>query len=154
MKQTAEITEVFDDGTAMVRAERTNACTGCSRNEECSGSCNVGRLLSSGKSMTARAVNGVGAHIGDTVEIDCPESRVLLFSLIVFILPIAVCGAAYAVGILLSFGEHISIILSAAAFILTFALIGIFERFHRKAAPDITVVRIIETPKDLDGNCD
>ena len=153
MKQTAEIIEVFDDGTVTVRAERTSACAVCARRDGCSGSCNVGTLIGSGKSMTARAVNSAGAHVGDTVEINCPESRILFFSLIVFILPLVLCGIAYAVGICLSLGERASILMSLSAFILTFAAIGVFERHHRTAAPDITVVRIILTHNNVNGNC-
>ena len=78
-------------GIAVVESRRKSACDGCHKNTEGEG-CAVCSLMGSDPLIRTRAVNAVGAQIGDTVLIASDTSRMLRYAAMVFLLPL-LCGA-------------------------------------------------------------
>lgn len=148
MRQSAEVTEVFPNGTVKVRTERRSACAGCTRSNGCSGSCAVGDLAAGDRSASALAINEVHAELGDTVEIEARDTHILALSLLVFIAPLVMAAVGYAVGMLIFSKEQLQILTAAVFFVFSFALIGVFERIYRKRRPDITVVAVTHVNKN------
>ena len=146
MLKTAEVIST-DGKKATVKSERRAMCDGCHKSS-CGSSCAMGTIMGNDKSVTVTALNRAGAKVGDTVELETADSKVLFNALIVFILPIAVCVMLYAVGNRFFGGEELPIIFAAVGFVLTFAGIGIFERMRRGKDPDIVITRIIKKSDD------
>ncbi|MCQ2456091.1 MAG: SoxR reducing system RseC family protein [Clostridia bacterium] len=142
MLRTAEVISVEGE-FATVRAERSSMCDGCEK-QGCDGSCSAGMLAGAGKSVTAKAVNTAGAEVGDTVEIETSDAKVLSYAALVFIMPIVVCALFFAAAEALFSDRRISVAAAVLGFILTFAVIGIVEKRHAKKLPDIEIVRVVE----------
>jgi len=81
------------DGRADVSTRRVGACAGCSE----AGSCTIRAVESCEEVVTVR--NGVGARVGDVVELGLPGRAALQLSLLVWLVPAlglvlgALCGA-------------------------------------------------------------
>ena len=90
MEQTGRVTEVREDGTALVLVERRSACAGdC---EHCGGCAAVKQELS------AEALNPIGAEIGDRVVLETESTAVLGTALLVYFLPLVTFFALYGLG--------------------------------------------------------
>ena len=131
-----------DGKIAEIEVERRTMCDGCEK-KSCSGGCSVSGLVSGGK-MRTRALNGIGAVPGDTVEVESSDSRILSLSLLVFIFPIVICILFYVTAERIGFGGGYAVISAAVGFVLSFVIIGIVEKSYRKRTPDITVVAVVE----------
>lgn len=81
---------------ATVEVQRKSACEGCHKMTSGEG-CGVCSLLGSDNRFTAKAENGLGAKVGDRVEIETGTGRVLFYSALVFLLPVVVGILLYAV---------------------------------------------------------
>jgi sigma-E factor negative regulatory protein RseC len=84
VRETGKILRKIDPHLADVEIRSTSACAKC-------GVChfNQSGLLS------MEAKNDIGASVGDAVEIEIPEGRVILSSLMIFIFPIIAFFAGY-----------------------------------------------------------
>ena len=142
MQRKARVVSV-DGRIATVISERSSMCDGCHKNA-CGTTCAAGMIMGNGKSMTAKARNDAGAAVGDTVEIETSDGKVLSYALLVFILPIFVCAVLYAVAGRFFDGERIPLIFAAVGFVLTFVVVGIIEKFHSKNEPDIIITRVLK----------
>ena len=60
---------------ATVEAERNSACDGCHKAEE--GGCSVCTLMGSDRKIATRAINEIGAKVGDRVVIESHDGRML-----------------------------------------------------------------------------
>ena len=89
--------------------------------EECAHCC-AGHMCRSGSGGLRyfEVQNAAGAQIGDLVEIHLPSHNVFLSALLVYIAPLAMLVAGYAIGKGVSGSEHVGI---AAA---VFALVGAY----------------------------
>lgn len=150
MLKTAEV--LFTEGKlATVKSDRSSMCDGCHKSS-CGNSCAMGAIMGTDKTMTVTAFNEAGAEIGDIVEIETRDSKVLLYALIVFILPIAVCAAMYCVGTALFEKGALSIAFAVAGFLLSYVFIGFYEKLRKGKEPDIVIVRIIKKNVSDIGN--
>ena len=131
-----------DGKYAVIEVSRKAMCDGC-HNSDCGGSCPMSGLFSSGKTMTAKAVNQIGAKAGDIVEIETSDREVLSSALCVFILPLIVAAAFYTLASLLSVDIRICTILSAVGFVVPFPFLRLLENKKNKKTPQISVIRII-----------
>lgn len=85
MQTTAIVTEV-NESYAIVLTERTAACDGCHKAEE--GGCSVCSLMASNRKMSAKAINEVGASVGDLVVVESDTGRMLWYAALIFLLPL------------------------------------------------------------------
>ena len=129
-----------DGKYATVEIKRLSACESCHKAES---GCAVCSLMSAGSTHKARVQNPVGARVGDRVVLVADDSRILLYSLLVFILPLAVSAAAYAVASLLGATAAISAAGVAAAFAATFISLYFTLDRREKKQPKIRISRIV-----------
>jgi sigma-E factor negative regulatory protein RseC len=84
MKESGKVLRKIDAGLAEVEVRAGSACASC-------GLCGYARPGI--RSMEVK--NEIGASVGDMVEIEVPESKVILSSLMIFIFPIFAFFAGY-----------------------------------------------------------
>lgn len=100
-----------DEKTATVRVERETACKHCSA-AFCPGCKKV---------ITAEIPNSLGARKGDRVTLETPSEGILIYSAIIFVLPVIAALAAYGIAVgtgdrLAQYAETIAAAVFAAAF--------------------------------------
>ena len=106
MIQTATVKNVHGK-LAEIEVSRKAMCDGC-HNTNCGSGCPMSGLFSSGKSMIASALNKAGASPGDTVEIETSDKEVLASAVLIFILPVILGGAFYAVSSYFDLSSYVS----------------------------------------------
>lgn len=127
---------------ATVEAVRTSACDGCHSKNFCL-SCNQ-------KKMTVSARNAAGALPGDTVELESPSGTILGYAAAVFLAPIVLALAAYALGGMLFEGTIAPYLTSLAAFVGAFVvLFFVFNSRRVREHNPFTIVKIIN--KDIEN---
>lgn len=90
MEQLAQIKQVCEDGMAVASVVRQSACSGdC---HQCSG-CGAVR-----ETIEIRAVNTIGAKIGDMVIVSSDSRPVLAGAAMLYLLPLALFFAGYLAG--------------------------------------------------------
>ena len=137
----AKVIEV-NNKYALVEAERKSACDGCHKNADGS-ACTVCSLMGPNKKITAKAQNKVGAVVGDVVEIESSNKRVMLYAIIVFLLPIALSVAAYFIAGGFGADEVWQIVSSVGAFMLSFLGIWAYSKFVIDKRYDVVIKKII-----------
>ena len=142
MRQKAVVLET-NGKIAVIEVSRASMCEGCQNHGGCGGHCELTGLVAASGKMKAKAVNGIGAVVGDTVEVETGSGTVLGYAALVFLLPIVVCGLFYFLSGLVFASQTASVIGAAAGFVLTFAGIAVFDRVKRKSTPDIRIVNRI-----------
>lgn len=132
-------------GTATVEVRRTSACEGCHKNAE--GGCAVCGLLGGEKSRMAKAEvrNPIGAEVGDLVRIESPTEKTLLWAAVVFLLPLVLTAAGFAIACAVTESIAWRAVGAAAGFVLCFAGLRILSGILGKREPEATVTEIIES---------
>lgn len=143
MRQRAVVLETKGN-LAVIEVSRASMCDGCEKNGGCSGHCDISGIISGSGKMTARAENRIGAAVGDKVEVETESSRVLGYAALVFLLPIVVCAAFYAVANIITQNGGISVLSAVIGFVLTFLGIAVFDRKIAKKKPDIVIVNRLD----------
>ena len=130
-----------DGEYATVSVKRQSACDSCHAKGYC---------VECKKTMNARALNKIGAKVGDTVELESPTGTVLAYAATVFVLPIAVTFVSYVVASL--FIEQIaSLLVSLGFFAASFVFIYLFFNSKRiREKNTVSIVKIIK--KDIDND--
>lgn len=96
MEQLVRVRQTYDDGTALVELTRRSACSGdC---HECSG-CGAAEQM-----LLVTAQNPTGAKAGDTVCLRSRSAPVLKAAVVLYILPLVLFFAGYALGCLWQLG--------------------------------------------------
>ena len=139
MRQRATVMET-DGDAATVLVMRSTMCEGCEKSGGCGGHCAVSGIAGDSRPMTAKAVNVIGARVGDVVEVESDGGVVLGAAALVFLLPIAVCFLFFFIGSRLFGTEAAGIVSAAVGFVLTFVGIGIADRRLAKRTPRIRIV--------------
>ena len=145
MKKTAEIVSIRGN-IVRVKVERSSMCDGCAvkaQNGKCS--CSHASLLGEAKLFFADAVCDIPVSIGDKVIIETADSKVLRNAVLVFILPIVFFIAANSLTLHFTDREAVSFASAAAAFLLSFVVIGIAEKKKKDKLPDITVTEVVSS---------
>lgn len=136
MLQEAIITKTRDDGLAEVVVERLGICGG-----DCNG-CNECKYEHLMKSVVQ---NPIGAHRGQHVMIETPTKGVVKGALAIYVLPIVLLIAGYAIAAALSLSEGTCIIAAFAAAIAGVIIAIVISKAKYKADPTPTkIVSIIE----------
>ncbi len=122
---------------ATVEVSRKSACEGChaKENGECSACVSFG-----GKSVTSKAINDIGAKVGDRVVLESASSTVLLYAVAVFLFPLLLGIVGYFVGGLFG-GSVPSYIGAVLGFVLAFVIVW---ATLNKYAEKHTAVRITQ----------
>ncbi len=136
MLQEAIITKIRDDGLAEVVVERLGICGG-----DCNG-CNECKYEHLMKSVVQ---NPIGAVRGQHVMIETPTKGVVRGALAIYVLPIVLLIAGYAIAAALSLSEGTCIIAAFAAAIAGVIIAIVISKAKYKADPTPTkIVSIIE----------
>lgn len=140
MRQKAVVLETKGK-IALIEVSRATMCDGCEKKSGCAGHCEVSVIMSGGGKMTAKAENAIGAVVGEQVEVETESKRVLGYAALVFLLPILICAAFYALADVVTQNDSVAALAAVAGFILTFAGIAFFDRQIAKKEPDIVIVK-------------
>ena len=125
---------------AKVVVMRRSACEGCKQKTLCAG---VSDGCADGKPVEAVVKNTVGACVGDEVVLESSSMRVLGMTFAVFVLPILVAFAAYAVAS--SFLQLKAVyIISVISFVVPLVLLCYLLNRSVKKNPGIEIVKIIK----------
>ncbi len=137
----AKVIEVNSEYT-VVQTARKSACDGCHKNAD-GHDCTICTIMGPDRTIRARAVNKVGAVVGDSVEITSNSGRILFYALLVFIVPI-ICGlSAYFVTRYFNASDMFVYMSVIAGFVIPFIPIGIYSAVVVKKRCDIVIKRIL-----------
>ena len=138
MRQKAVVLETHGD-TAKIKVLRASMCEGCGKRGE-DGSCACGAIMGANRVMIAEAYNEIHAAVGEDVEIETDSAVVLRYAALVFLLPVVLFIAAYSVAESLTQSLYIPWIAAAAAFVLAFVFVIVFDRKSKKSCSQIRIV--------------
>ena len=141
MKTVATVIETLENGIAVVRVDRQSACEGCHRASE-EGGCSVCTLLGGKNAAHARALNTVGAVIGDRVELESRTGRILSYAALVFLLPVVTLLFGYFLGRMLG-GDTAALIAASGGFLLSLVFLYCYSRFVVARRVDIEIVSVV-----------
>lgn len=150
MEHVGEVYEV-NNGTAKIKVKRHSSCTSC-------GGCGI--LTAGGdKEVSMEVPNPIGAKVGEIVRISVETDKVILASLIVYVLPVIVLVIAMYItqqvainSGYLETAEVMSIGVGLGAMVLVFLIIRLLDKRiarTRKFKPRITEV----VPEDQLETC-
>ncbi|HBF14320.1 MAG TPA: hypothetical protein DDW30_01280 [Clostridiales bacterium] len=144
MESIGRVTETSGE-RATVEIRRASACEGCHKNAE--GGCAVCGLLGGEKSRMLRAKvrNEIGARVGDTVRVESPDGKTLLWAAVVFLLPLVLTAAGFGIACAVTDSTAWRAVGAAIGFVLCFAGLRVVSGVLGKRAPDATITEIIES---------
>ena len=121
MEQLVRVRQTHEDGTATVLCIRESACSGdC---HKCSG-CGAAK-----ETILLRADNPIGARTGDLVKVESETAPVLKAAAVLYMLPLVLFFAGYALGAVLRISGGIT---GGLAFLLSIVLIVLYDRRMQK----------------------
>ena len=121
MEQLVRVKQTHEDGTATVLCIRESACSGdC---HKCSG-CGAAK-----EAILLRADNPIGARTGDLVKVESETAPVLKAAAVLYMLPLVLFFAGYALGAALRISGAIT---GGLAFVLSIVLIVVYDRRMQK----------------------
>ena len=129
MDQIVRVKQIYEDGTAQVICIRESACSGdC---HKCSG-CGAAK-----EAILLTAENPIGAGVGDFVNIRSETGPVLKAAAVLYMLPLVLFFAGYALAAAL---DQSGALFGALAFVLSIVLIVVYDR--RMAKKENTIYTI------------
>lgn len=133
----------IDGPFATVEAERNSACDGCHKAEE--GGCSVCTLMGSDRKIATRAINEIGAKVGDRVVIESHDGRMLWYAALVFIVPILATLLSWGLTALFTKTLLWQIAGGAFGFVVSFLVIFLYSKKISKSRCDVEIVEILKT---------
>lgn len=140
MQTKATVTEVHAS-YAIVTTERTSACDGCHKAEE--GGCSVCSLMGSDRKMSARAINDVGACVGDTVLIESNTARMLWYAALIFVLPLVAGILVWAIVSVFTDSAALLALGGFGGFFLSFFAVFLYSRSMKEKRCEIRITEIL-----------
>ena len=129
MDQIVRVKKIYEDGTAQVICIRESACSGdC---HKCSG-CGAAK-----EAILLVVENPIGAGVGDLVNIRSETGPVLKAAAVLYMLPLVLFFAGYALAVAL---DQSGALFGALAFMLSIVLIVVYDR--RMARKENTIYTI------------
>ncbi len=135
MIQKARVVSV-DGEYAVVRVSRKTICEGCHNTDSSCSAC----FAFGDKNAECRALNTVGAKVGDTVVVRAESSHIIGYAALVFIAPIVIALAVYMVSEAL--GSGYPVLWSLGGFVLPFGLFCLLLDRKIKKSPDTQIVSV------------
>ena len=131
-----------DGKFAIVETERTSACEGCHTAPD--GGCSVCSMMGSDKKLSARALNTVGAKVGDRVAVESHTARMLWYAVLVFLLPLFLALAGW--GIATVFTDQLlwHVCGGAIGFLGCFVGVFLYSKYLDRNRCDIEITEILE----------
>ena len=126
---------------ATVEAERKSACDGCHKAEE--GGCTVCSLMGSDRKIATKAINTLGAKVGDTVMIESNTSRMLWYAVLVFILPIVIALVGWGISSIFTANITIQAISAFGGFALSLLGVAIYSKRISLCRCDVEIIEIL-----------
>ena len=124
MTQSAVVVKIVNESTAEVEVARKTACGGnC---ESCGGAC------AAGASVRVEALNPLCASVGDHVTVQSQSSHILGVAAVVYLIPLVLFFAAYAIAASAGAGENGSMLFSFAGLAVGIALAVLANRIIKK----------------------
>ena len=139
--QTKATVIAVDGAYATVETTRTSACDGCHKAEE--GNCSICSLMGTGRKIQAKAYNGIGACVGDSVAIESLTGRMLWYALLVFILPIVIGLACWGVASAVTSSSLWQALCGVGGVLLSFVGIFFYSNRIQKTRCDIEITEIL-----------
>ncbi len=125
------VVKKIEENVAFVTVNRVSACgENCAH---CKGGCTP-------SSVTAKAVNSVGAAVGDAVKMETDTNKVLFASFILYIVPVLFTIIAAVITKAVTDKTPVLILVSALFFFGTFFFI---HKWDKKLAPTPVITKII-----------
>jgi len=117
MEQLVRVRKVHEDGTATVMHVRESACSGdC---HKCSG-CGAAT-----EAILLEARNDLGAKTGDLVKIESASGPVLKAAMVMYMVPMILFFAGYAIGDAL---WNLGALVGCLGFVISIALVVLYDR--------------------------
>lgn len=135
-----------DGGFATVESERVSACEGCHKATDGKG-CSVCSLMGSQRKFSARAVNRVGARVGDTVSVETQTKCVIGYACLVFLLPLALALIGYGVASFVTDSAAWRAAGAVLGLVCTFIGLFFYSRALQKKKCDIEITEILNHGK-------
>lgn len=133
MEQIVRVREVYPDGTAMVVHVRESACSGdC---HKCSG-CGAAK-----EAIFLKAVNAIDARPGSLVAIQSATGPVLKAAVVLYVLPLLLFFAGYAIGAVAAGAGALG---GGLGFLLGVAAVFCYDRRISKDKPSYTITAFAE----------
>ncbi len=140
MKVEAVVTELKENGYAVIETKRKSACAECHKD-----SCGACDLFLGDDRFSALARNDAGAAVGDTVVAESPDKNIILNAFTVFILPLLFGFGAYLFGSrVLRHGEGLCALYSLGAVALCFLIIFAFTKVRKGVGNKIFITEIVK----------
>lgn len=135
MTQIATVEQIIDADHAVISVPRKSACGhDC---EECAG-CGV-----SGAAVRARAVNTVGAKVGQKVVVQSDTNKMLRIVALVYLIPVVLFLAGYLLPTLMGLGVAVQYTLAILGFAAGIAAAVAYDRRLRaRGGLSFTIVRL------------
>ena len=147
MKTTARVVAV-QGNFATVESSRVSACEGCHKATEGEG-CSVCSLMGSGRTISARADNRIGAAVGDTVVIESRTGRMLWYAAMVFLLPLLTALAAYGISTLITERILWHAVSALIGFVGAFLGVWFYSKRVSATRSDIVITEIVNRTEGL-----
>lgn len=141
---TKQGTVIATDG-AMATIELTEAskCVECPKRTK-PGACEKCPDYSESASARIVAYNKIGADVGDKVEFGRSVSENLLFTVLIFALPLISAVLAYFISVLFTDDSGINSKIAAGAFIIATALACAYSYKHSKTRCDYSIIKVVD----------
>lgn len=139
--QTKAVVVKTDGKFATVETERKSACEGCHKAEE--GGCSVCSLMGGDRKIATKALNSVGAKVGDVVTIESKTARMLWYGLLVFILPIVIALLSWGISSQFTANVAVQTISAFAGFALSLTGVAIYSKKVLTCRCDVAIVEIL-----------
>ena len=138
MTQTAQVTQIFPNGTAEVAVIRQGACAhNCS---ECGGC-----MTAAQPTVTALAQNSVGAREGELVVVETENAQLMGIIAFVYLVPMALLIAGYLAAQAAGLTQGWCILAAVAAFAVSILLVVALDRsVKRRHALQFRIVAVQE----------
>lgn len=135
MTQIATVERIIDKDHAVISVPRKSACGhDC---EECAG-CGV-----SGAAVRARAINSVGAKVGEKVVVHSDTKKMLRIVALVYLIPVALFIVGYLIPALVGASVAVQYTLALAGFFAGVAAAIGYDRYLRaRGGISFTIVRL------------
>ena len=127
---------------AIVETKRLSACDGCHKAEE--GGCSVCSLMGGDRKIATKALNSLGAEVGDVVTIESKTTRMLLYGLLVFILPIIIALLAWGISSQITSNIAIQTVSAFCGFALALAGVALYSKKVLACRCDVEITEILE----------
>lgn len=134
MRQSGIVTETKGE-FATVEVMQTSACAGCSKQEGC---------VHCKKRVSCSAYNPIAARKGDRVILESSSAVILLYAVLVFILPLLLCGLSYYLLGFIALPKLLRFIISTCIFVLIYVIIYFIADRRENTRKTVRIIAILD----------